>query len=143
MAENKKMTRAELMGMVREVIVEKDPLNYKEDILALIDKTIEGYSKKSVSKADKTRLDENNTIAQTILEVLANGRMRTATVTKEVNAKLGTDYNVQRVQSQMSILRNNGELVRTMEKGNAYYELAPTETEETEEVTEEVTEVTE
>ena len=53
-----KVTRVEAMNICRELVSGTDRAD-KEKIIEVIDKMIESLSKKSVSKADKAKIEEN------------------------------------------------------------------------------------
>ena len=77
-------------------------------------------SKKNSTKAEKP---ENAEIRSAILEALANGKARISDLTKSVNSILESDYSSNKVSAQVTILKNEGTVVRTVEKKIAYFEL--------------------
>ena len=81
-------------------------------------------SKKSESKADKARAEENGNIRNAITEVLEGGKMRVSDITKAVNETLGTDYTSNKISSQVTVLKNDGVVTRKVEKKIAYFSLA-------------------
>lgn len=69
---------------------------------------------KSVKKSTKKANPENATIYSEIITVLSDKKSRTnAQITKAVNSALGTDYNTQKIQAQVTILKNEGKVIRT------------------------------
>lgn len=118
-----KVTRVEAMNICRELVSGTDRAD-KEKVIEVIDKMIESLSKKSVSKADKARIEENENIRSTILEVLAGKRMRVSDITKAVNDSLGTDYTSNKVSAQVTVLKGDGAIVREVEKKIAYFTVA-------------------
>ena len=119
-----KVTRVEAMNICRELISDTDRAD-KADVIAVIDKMIESLSKKSVSKADKARIEENEAIRSAILEVLAeSGKQRVSDITKAVNNRMSTDYTSNKVSAQVTVLKDNGSIVREVEKKIAYFSLA-------------------
>ena len=79
---------------------------------------------KSVKAGTKTEKPENAEIRSAILEVLANGKARISDITKGVNSILESDYSSNKVSAQVTILKNEGTVVRTVEKKIAYFEVA-------------------
>lgn len=79
---------------------------------------------KSKKNSTKTEKPENADIRTAILEVLANGKARISDITKGVNSILESDYSSNKVSAQVTILKNEGTVVRTVEKKIAYFEVA-------------------
>ena len=79
---------------------------------------------KSKKNSTKTEKPENADIRIAILEVLANGKARISDITKGVNSILDSDYSSNKVSAQVTILKNEGTVVRTVEKKIAYFEVA-------------------
>lgn len=118
-----KVTRVEAMNICKALVSESERSD-KTEVMAVLDKMIESLSKKSVSKADKARIEENENIRSTILEVLAGKRMRVSDITKAVNDSLGTDYTSNKVSAQVTVLKGDGAIVREVEKKIAYFTVA-------------------
>lgn len=79
---------------------------------------------KSKKNSTKTEKPENADIRTAILDVLANGKARISDITKGVNSILDSDYSSNKVSAQVTILKNEGTVVRTVEKKIAYFEVA-------------------
>ena len=79
---------------------------------------------KSKKNSTKTEKPENADIRTAILEVLANGKARISDITKGVNSILDSDYSSNKVSAQVTILKNEGTVIRTVEKKIAYFEVA-------------------
>ena len=79
---------------------------------------------KSKKNSTKTEKPENADIRTAILEVLANGKARISDITKGVNSILESDYSSNKVSAQVTILKNEGTVIRTVEKKIAYFEVA-------------------
>ena len=79
---------------------------------------------KSKKNSTKTEKPENADIRTAILEVLANGKARISDITKGVNSILDSDYSSNKVSAQVTILKNEGTVIRTVEKKIAYFEIA-------------------
>lgn len=118
-----KVTRVNAIE-VSKALVSASEVPNKAEVLEVLDKLIESLSKKSVSKADKQRAEENENIRSAILDAIADGKMRVADITKGVNSILGTDYTSNKVSAQVTVLKNEGTLVREVEKKVAYFSVA-------------------
>lgn len=119
-----KVTRVEAMNICRELVSGTDRAD-KEKVIEVIDKMIESLLKKSVSKADKAKIEENEAIRSAILEVLAEkGKQRVSDITKAVNERMSADYTSNKVSAQVTVLKGNGSVIREVEKKVAYFSLA-------------------
>lgn len=118
-----KVTRVEAMNICKALVSASERTD-KTEVVAVLDKMIESLSKKSVSKADKARIEENENIRSTILEVLAGKRMRVSDITKAVNDTLGTDYTSNKVSAQVTVLKGDGSILREVDKKIAYFTVA-------------------
>lgn len=115
-----KVTRVNAIE-VSKALVSASEIENKNEVLEVLDKMIESFSKKSTSKADKAKAEENENIRSAILEVLANGKARVSDITKGVNEILGTDYTSNKVSAQVTVLKNEGSISREVEKKIAYF----------------------
>lgn len=119
-----KVTRVEAMNICRELVSGTDRAD-KEKVIEVIDKMIESLLKKSVSKTDKAKIEENEAIRSAILEVLAEkGKQRMSDITKAVNERMSADYTSNKVSAQVTVLKGNGSVIREVEKKIAYFSLA-------------------
>lgn len=118
-----KVTRVEAMNICKALVSASERTD-KTEVVAVLDKMIESLSKKSVSKADKVRIEENENIRSAILEVLAGKKMRVSDITKAVNDNLGTDYTSNKVSAQVTVLKGKGAVTREVEKKIAYFTVA-------------------
>lgn len=119
-----KVTRVEAMNICRELVSGTDRAD-KDKVIEVIDKMIESLSKKSVSKADKAKIEENEAIRSAILEVLAStSKQRVSDITKAVNERMSADYTSNKVSAQVTVLKGNGSVIREVEKKVAYFSLA-------------------
>ena len=118
-----KVTRVEAMNICKALVSASERTD-KTEVVAVLDKMIENLSKKSVSKADKVRIEENENIRSAILEVLAGKKMRVSDITKAVNDNLGTDYTSNKVSAQVTVLKGDGSILREVEKKIAYFTVA-------------------
>ena len=119
-----KVTRVEAMNICKELVSGTDRAD-KEKVIEVIDKMIESLSKKSVSKADKARVEENEAIRSAILEVLAEkNKQRVSDITKAVNSRMSADYTSNKISAQVTSLKDSGSIVREVEKKIAYFSLA-------------------
>lgn len=118
-----KVTRVEAMNICKALVSASERTD-KTEVVAVLDKMIESLSKKSVSKADKVRIEENENIRSAILEVLAGKKMRVSDITKAVNDSLGTDYTSNKVSAQVTVLKGDGSILREVDKKIAYFTVA-------------------
>lgn len=117
-----KVTRVDAMNICKGLVAECDRAD-KEKVMEVLDKLIISFSKKSESKADKAKAEENEAIRTAILDTLKSGRMRVSDLTKAVNTILESDYSSNKVSAQVTILKNDGAISREVEKKVAYFSL--------------------
>ena len=67
---------------------------------------------------------ENETIRTAIVDFLANGKARVSDITKGVNEILGTDFTSNKVSAQVTVLKNDGTVIREVDKKIAFFSLA-------------------
>ena len=116
-----KVTRAMALDKAIEVLgTMEDTTEYVE----VLEKIKASVSKKSESKADKAKAEENGNIRNAITEGLEGGKMRVSDITKAVNEVLGTDFTSNKVSAQVTVLKNDGVITREVEKKIAYFSLA-------------------
>ena len=118
-----KVTRVEAMNICKALVLDSEREDSTE-VIAVLDKMIESLSKKSVSKADKAKMAENENIRSAILSVLDGKRMRVSDITKAVNETLGTDYTSNKVSAQVTALKGDGAILREVDKKIAYFTVA-------------------
>ena len=99
---------------------DKDNFEFEFNVTEFLEDRLE----KSKKNSTKTEKPENADIRTAILEVLANGKARISDITKGVNSILESDYSSNKVSAQVTILKNEGTVVRTVEKKIAYFEVA-------------------
>ena len=99
---------------------DKDNFEFEFNVTEFLEDRLE----KSKKNSTKTEKPENADIRTAILEVLANGKARISDITKGVNYILESDYSSNKVSAQVTILKNEGTVVRTVEKKIAYFEVA-------------------
>ena len=116
-----KVTRVKALDKAIEVL---GTMENTTEYIEVLEKIRAAISKKSESKADKTRAEENGNIRNAITEVLEGGKMRVSDITKAVNETLGTDYTSNKVSEQVTVLKNDGVITREVEKKIAYFSLA-------------------
>ena len=117
-----KVTVADKFDMVIEALANANvtEVNGIDLIEFLIDRK-DKATRKSGTKAEKP---ENAEIRNAILEYLDTvDNARISVVTKGVNDILGTDYTSNKVSAQMTKLKNEGTVVRTVDKKIAYFSL--------------------
>ena len=123
MVNSVKVTRVDAMNICKALVLNSEREDSAE-VIAVLNKMIESLSKKSVSKADKAKIEENENIRSTILNVLAGNRMRVSDITKAVNNILGTDYTSNKVSAQVTVLKGDGSVLREVDKKIAYFTVA-------------------
>ena len=116
-----KVTRVMALDKAIEVLETMENTTEYVEVLGKIKASV---SKKSESKADKAKAEENGKIRNAITEVLDGRKMRVSDITKEVNEVLGTDFTSNKVSAQVTILKNEGVIMREVEKKVAYFSLA-------------------
>lgn len=109
----KKITKKEMFAKLREMVSDKP------DMVKFIDHEIELLERKNASKSSKPTATQltNAVHKEKILEFLANGNK--ATVTQIMKA-VGLESN-QKTSALVRQLKEVGEIVRTEEKGVAYF----------------------
>lgn len=116
-----KVTRVMALDKAIEVLETMENTTEYVEVLGKIKASV---SKKSESKADKAKAEENGKIRNAITEVLDGRKMRVSDITKEVNEVLGTDFTSNKVSAHVTILKNEGVIMREVEKKVAYFSLA-------------------
>lgn len=116
-----KVTRVMALDKAIEVLGTMENTTEYVEVLGKIKASV---SKKSESKVDKARAEENGNIRNAITEVLEGGKMRVSDITKAVNEILGTDFTSNKVSAQVTVLKNEGVITREVEKKIAYFSLA-------------------
>ena len=92
------------------------------DLIEFLNDRKDKATRKSGTKAEKP---ENADIRTAIVEYLGTvDKARISDVTKGVNDILSTEYTSNKVSAQMTKLKNEGTVVRTVEKKIAYFSLA-------------------
>lgn len=116
-----KVTRVDALNKAIEIL---GSVEGNAEYIEVLDKIKASMSKKSVSKTDKARIEENENIRSAILEVLNGKRMRVSDITKAVNETLGTDYTSNKVSAQVTVLKGDGSVLREVDKKIAYFTVA-------------------
>ena len=116
-----KVTRVDALNKAIEVL---GSVEGNAQYIEVLDKIKASVSKKSVSKADEARILENENIRTAIVDFLANGKARVSDITKAVNEVLGTDFTSNKVSAQVTVLKNEGIVVREVDKKIAFFSLA-------------------
>lgn len=116
-----KVTRVMALDKAIEVLETMENTTEYVEVLGKIKASV---SKKSESKADKAKAEENGKIRNAITEVLEGGKMRVSDITKAVNEVLGTDFTSNKVSAQVTVLKNDGVITREVEKKIAYFSFA-------------------
>ena len=116
-----KVTRVMALDKAIEVL---GTMENTTEYVEVLDKIKASVSKKSVSKAEEARILENENIRTAIVDFLANGKARVSDITKGVNDILDTEYTSNKVSAQMTKLKNDGTVVREVDKKIAFFSLA-------------------
>ena len=116
-----KVTRVDALNKAIEVL---GSVEGNAQYIEVLDKIKASVSKKSVSKADEARMAENETIRAAIVDFLADRKARVSDITKGVNDILGTDFTSNKVSAQVTVLKNEGTVVREVDKKIAFFSLA-------------------
>lgn len=117
-----KVTVADKFDMVIEALTNANVTEVNGiDLIEFLTDRKDKATRKSGTKAEKP---ENADIRNAILEYLDTvDNARISVVTKGVNDILGTDYTSNKVSAQMTKLKNEGTVVRTVDKKIAYFSL--------------------
>ena len=115
-----KVTRIMALDKAIEILETMENTTEYVEVLGKIKASV---SKKSESKADKAKAEENGKIRNAITEVLDGRKMRVSDITKAVNEVLGTDFTSNKVSAQVTVLKNEGVIMREVEKKVAYFSL--------------------
>ena len=118
-----KVTVAEKFNMVIEALTNAEVTEVNGiDLIEFLNDRKEKATRKSGTKTEKS---ENADIRTSIIEYLGTvEKARISDVTKGVNDILGTEYTSNKVSAQMTKLKNDGTVVREVEKKIAYFSLA-------------------
>ena len=117
-----KVTVADKFDMVIEALANANVTEVNGiDLIEFLTDRKDKATRKSGTKAEKP---ENADIRNAIIEFLDTvDNARISVVTKGVNDILGTDYTSNKVSAQMTKLKNEGTVVRTVDKKIAYFSL--------------------
>lgn len=117
-----KVTVAQKFDMVIEALTNAEVTEiHGFDLIEFLNDRKEKATRKGSTKAEKP---ENADIRGAILNYLAGGvKARISDITKGVNQLLGTDYTSNKVSAQMTKLKNDGYVVREVEKKIAYFSI--------------------
>lgn len=130
---NKKMTNAMALEVAIEVLKATDLEKYGE-VVEKLDKILEQTNKKSSANKKPTATQvENEKLKVAIVDNLAGGDKMTVTDMMKKIPELA-DLTNQRVTSLVSSLVKEGKLKREVEKRKAFFSVADTEEEESEEM---------
>ena len=118
-----KVTVAEKFDMVIEALTNAEVTEINGiDLIEFLNDRKDKATRKSGTKAEKP---ENADIRTAIVEYLGTvDKARISDVTKGVNDILDTEYTSNKVSAQMTKLKNDGTVVREVEKKIAYFSLA-------------------
>ena len=117
-----KVTVADKFDMVIEALANANVTEVNGiDLIEFLTDRKDKATRKSGTKAEKP---ENAEIRNAIIEYLGTiDNARISVVTKGVNDILGTDYTSNKVSAQMTKLKNEGTVIRTVDKKIAYFSL--------------------
>ena len=118
-----KVTVAEKFDMVIKALENAEVTEVNSiDLIEFLNDRKDKATHKSGTKAEKP---ENADIRSAIVEYLGTvDKARISDVTKGVNDILDTEYTSNKVSAQMTKLKNDGTVVREVEKKIAYFSLA-------------------
>ena len=118
-----KVTVAQKFDMVIEALTNAEVTEI--DGINLVEFLNDRKEKATRKGATKTEKPENADIRTAIVEYLGTvEKARISDVTKGVNDILDTEYTSNKVSAQMTKLKNDGTVVREVEKKVAYFSLA-------------------
>lgn len=121
-----KITQRDFINKALEIMAkmeDMDDFNQKgKEMLVALDK------KKSSSKANKKKLEEQKALENAILDILTNngGVMTCSQIANELTlmAEDGTQYSTQKVSPRLGTMVVNGTIVSKLEKRVKYYSIA-------------------
>ena len=118
-----KVTVAEKFDMVIEALENTEVTEVNGiDLIEFLNDRKDKATRKSGTKTEKP---ENADIRNTIVEYLGTvEKARISDVTKGVNDILGTDFTSNKVSAQVTVLKNEGTVVREVDKKIAFFSLA-------------------
>lgn len=116
------VTIADKFDMVISALTEAEVTEVNGiDLIEFLTDRKDKATRKSGTKAEKP---ENADIRAAILNYLVGGvKARISDITKGVNEALGTDYTSNKVSAQMTKLKNDGLVIRDVEKKIAYFSI--------------------
>lgn len=126
----KKITKKDYFNQIIEVLSEhgtQEQVDFCKHEIELLDKKAQN-KKKGVS-------EENRKLADIVLTVLANGKKMTVSEVQKADTELST-LSTPKVTALLTLLQNEGSVVREVEKGKPLFSLKATETAEVEETEE-------
>ena len=117
----KKMTRVEMFNAIKAIPAVAE----NEDMVEFLDHQIELASKKSVRKADKEKLAENEVIKTELLSVLTENGDTVTNIMNKSDVFMGMPtLTSQRITSLLTALVAEEKAINYKEKGKSYYKLA-------------------
>ena len=116
---NKKPTKRENFTEIRDFLI----ANKKEELAKVMEHELELLAKKNSTERKPTENQiANESIKETILKVLANGRM-TISEMQKANEELAP-LSTSKISALVKQLKENGVVVREEDKRKAYFSLA-------------------
>lgn len=119
---NKKMTKKEMFAMVMEVIEVAETAN-KAEMMDFLAHEIELLDRKKSSSAKTKSQVENEKVMVVILEELAKAD-NPMTVTELMQTESLCAFSNQKLSALLRILKEDGKVVRTIDKKKSYFALA-------------------
>lgn len=119
---NKKMTKKEMFAVVRGIVVASEECT--EEVLAFIDHEVELLDRKSsATKPTKSQI-ENEKIMALVLECLAQTEKPLTISEMWEQFEVLKQYSNQKLSALLRILKEQGKVVRTIDKKKSYFSLA-------------------
>jgi hypothetical protein len=117
---NKKLTHKDYYNILLAI----DEVAENEDLVKFIEGRIEQIDKKanSVSKTDKAKAEADEHIKSVIADTITDTAM-TISEMQKANSELA-EFTNQKISKLLSKMKEDGEVVRTEEKGKAYFKIA-------------------
>ena len=118
----KKMTKKEMFAVVRGIVVASEECT--EEVLAFIDHEVELLDRKSsATKPTKSQI-ENEKIMALVLECLAQTEKPLTISEMWEQFEVLKQYSNQKLSALLRILKEEGKVVKTIDKKKSYFSLA-------------------
>lgn len=116
--ENKKMTKKEYFGVLRELVLDN------AELVAFIDREIELLNKKSASGSQTKTQKENETIKEIIMKEMATFETALTITEMQAQSEILAGYSNQKISALLKQLVESGAVVKTIDKKKSCFSVA-------------------